>query len=1636
MKKLMLILLLCIVMVPAMSQNEKSHILIYKIDSTVDTLLLNNVRDIYHSRLDANGVEQPDVSTLRLRTVDGERVYPLTEIDYVVMPKSGRIISFMGTSQSESTSVNGPKKTSVSGNFPGQAGDVVTYKWVSDDFIYLSTGDKSNRVSTSNGSTTGHFSFQSDSLIADQYIVYYPGTTATAYNKVTIPTTQTQTKANNSDHLGKSGDCGTATAIRQPNSNYSFALDHKTAVICFMPRVDTLNTLVLKHVAVKANKDIAGTFTLSPEGVTLDSGTGQDTITLNTSNFIMPHQKATAQDSVASYMVVAPQSEKTTMKVYYRVYDTKSELDTIVVKNVSINKIEGAKVYPVTSIIPVRMFLAAYTDSVKWDFNQPATLYGSVNLPVESVGFIWGYKKDLNPDNMQADIPLSHDADLKFSDIAVAQVKQKPYFFRAYAKEGDKTYWGKIKKFGMDREIVDLGTSVRWSSINMGAITAEDPGDLYAWGELNTKSSYTQNNYEYYDSSTKQYQNIGVDFSGNPQYDVVAAKWRGCWRMPTSSELGELRGRYWKGASQTSQDGTEQPGYLYKNPNNDNTIFIPKQGYDYFLWSSTIVNNNPTANTAVALYYANTWLNQQRYAGGYIRPVFESNITTDKDEYLFIHTDSISYSADHTSTNMYGTMRGMDDDITDIIEGFVIGSSADVELDSEASILKTVLTKQADDNGSYHLPLSAEDMDKLDLGTTYYVRSYLTYDGQTYYGNALAMDAMTLTTDSTNWAVGMDEARLCATVTGITESARSTVELGFVIGYDENVKLGNGTELTCDSVVNGKFVCELKNMDLKQYYYCAFIRQGGRVFYGNVKMLGLEMVDLGLPSGLRWANINVGSQTPMNEGNFYAWGETTTKNQYSQSQYTYYQNNQYVSIGSDIAGTLYDAAQVNWQSVWRMPSKSDVQELIANTTWSSTSMNGTAGVKLTSKLNGKSIFIPFSGYRVENGSTDTTWRLIQWTSSQSSATGASIFDNYHSSSSDRTPYVNGANRYLGLTIRPVAKYNYVLDDESMIQMTTDSVKWEVGQTEATLYGYLLGLRYNSNATESGFAYATTENINENTPGVQYLKTNEGETHRVSNGAFNAKLTDVEDGTIYYYRAYVKVGDKYYFANERQFGRRMVDLGLPSKLLWSNINLGASSPDDNGDYYAWGETETKSEFNAPSTYEDLGVDISGSRHDAAHVNWGGIWRMPTKSDIEELLSKCTWTEVNKYGRAMYKVVGPSGDSIFIAKRGFKNGTSVSNDGTKASFWSSNLNNVEDVNNKNAYGTDFKGINHDIASVARYLGYTIRPVAKYNYEPGDDKIYVTTNGSDWEVGNREVHLVGNVSSTSNMAGATRGFVVGYQTDPVYGGQDVTNVEATASDVDDTFTGTINYPADTTYYYRAYVKIGDQYYYGETRRYGLELVDLGYGIKWASINMGAQISSDYGSRYAWGETTSKSNYTQSSYTYHDNGYVDIGADISNTRHDAAKSEWGGTWRMPTHAEMKALVDSCQWTWTTVDGQAGYQVTGKEGKSIFLPANGYQNASYYEAIGTECYYWTSSISNDAQAWYLHGTATTNATSDIDRFYGLAIRPVTTVGTEEGGGGDITGGHKQGGSQQTGGEGTGGGNAGTGNTGGTVIGD
>ena len=174
------------------------------------------------------------------------------------------------------------------------------------------------------------------------------------------------------------------------------------------------------------------------------------------------------------------------------------------------------------------------------------------------------------------------------------------------------------------------------------------------------------------------------------------------------------------------------------------------------------------------------------------------------------------------------------------------------------------------------------------------------------------------------------------------------------------------------------------------------------------------------------------------------------------------------------------------------------------------------------------------------------------------------------------------------------------------------------------------------------------------------------------------------------------------------------------------------------------------------------------------------------------------------------------------------------------------------------------------------------------------------------------------------------------------------------------------------------------------GHEYVDLGLSVKWATCNVGASSPSDYGNYYAWGETSAKSSYTEDNYKYHK---VYIGDDISETKYDAARANWGGTWRMPTLDEMKELKEKCTWTWTTLNGVNGRRVTGPNGKSIFLPAADadYRNGGGVYYSGPCGYYWSAALGGSSSyADYLYFSSGGYGWDFNNRYRGLSVRPVS----------------------------------------------
>ena len=187
----------------------------------------------------------------------------------------------------------------------------------------------------------------------------------------------------------------------------------------------------------------------------------------------------------------------------------------------------------------------------------------------------------------------------------------------------------------------------------------------------------------------------------------------------------------------------------------------------------------------------------------------------------------------------------------------------------------------------------------------------------------------------------------------------------------------------------------------------------------------------------------------------------------------------------------------------------------------------------------------------------------------------------------------------------------------------------------------------------------------------------------------------------------------------------VDLGLSVK--WANMNVGAESPEDYGNYYAWGETATKATYYDWSTYfdnNDVGYEFTKYNNeggktvldledDAAHVNLGGSWRMPTKAEWQELIDNCTWTWTTQNGINGYKVTsnkaGYMDKFIFLPAAGYRFDRDPFDVGSHGYYWSSSL---DEYSSNNAWGLYLGSGSHGFHYFDDYRnrcsGLSVRPV----------------------------------------------------------------------------------------------------------------------------------------------------------------------------------------------------------------------------------------------------------------------------------------------------------------------------------------
>jgi hypothetical protein len=171
----------------------------------------------------------------------------------------------------------------------------------------------------------------------------------------------------------------------------------------------------------------------------------------------------------------------------------------------------------------------------------------------------------------------------------------------------------------------------------------------------------------------------------------------------------------------------------------------------------------------------------------------------------------------------------------------------------------------------------------------------------------------------------------------------------------------------------------------------------------------------------------------------------------------------------------------------------------------------------------------------------------------------------------------------------------------------------------------------------------------------------------------------------------------------------VDLGL--SVMWAVCNVGASTPEEYGGLYSWGETQEKKDYSEPyytyyqnEQYQYIGVNICGTQYDVARQSWGEPWRMPTRQEVSELTSKCQWTADTVGDVKGYRVTGPNGNSIFLPSAGYQDGKERKEAGTGGFYWTGTLNRNM---TSSAYNINFRGYDAEW-SASRAYGFSVRPV----------------------------------------------------------------------------------------------------------------------------------------------------------------------------------------------------------------------------------------------------------------------------------------------------------------------------------------
>ena len=822
------------------------------------------------------------------------------------------------------------------------------------------------------------------------------------------------------------------------------------------------------------------------------------------------------------------------------------------------------------------------------------------------------------------------------------------------------------------------------------------------------------------------------------------------------------------------------------------------------------------------------------------------------------------------------------------------------------------------------------------------------------------------------------------------------------------------------ATVNGK------NMQAsKAYSYAATVKSGTNINGSDVEWddngeeiihVEYEYVDLGLPSGVKWANMNIGASSPSSEGTWFAFGDVI-----GSSQYKYYDEDVYVNLiggsgeiygpGDPLASysvlpPSHDAATVLMGENWRTPTEDDFYELF---NYCDVSVDGTA-IRFISQINGAELIL---------------FRNSYWCSQQSS-------DKYAFYAEPEYQYIDYCKRQRTNQIRGVyglPKYRPTLDYQVTISDITNT-----------------GALISSNITNDGGAEISERGF--------YIKIGSSSNYDVlvvpgaGVGEFSLTLSGLSHVTQYSVAAYAtnSVGTSQSswksFRTDRNpipaeykgtlDGHDWVDIGLRKSHIDSNIvpgssedriiafateNIGASSPDNTGYYFRWGEqmgwditvqdgysslreysavqrdrdgnvtsevwssstfgsgylSTGNNEERATGFFQDVTrkTDLqwySYTYGDAATYNWGENWMTPSIAIFKAMLSveqsKINFGEVSTNVNPLTFGTGANSLTLTISKETINGHLCLLliNDETDAYVIIPTYGGYTSGTCVSSYGSSGLGCYH--TSSIRWDDKRYVPICRFDSWSSSSWFLIYSFGNKYE--GRAVRPVTELTLDSKQ--------------PLFTDEEVPET--------------------------------------------IEEVDLGLSVKWASMNLGAKNKYDCGLFYRFGELTGHGCFdtfdrSWSSYFTSIGGNGNSSSDCGGSKDpladykgiviplefDAAHETLGGTWRMPTRQEINELVDNCTFTWLSVDQTysicAMKATSNVNGKSIIIPMSGCYSPSstgYYATNSSGCF-WSSSLGvnfvgsgyNISKAYYgvVSNSNYTLRTEYVDRNYAIPIRAV-----------------------------------------------